>query len=279
MSHSLPPNIVITAAQPSDIPALLEMSRLCFLSDSHTQMKDAIKGTTWGAPDDEGSRAHLKSLLDSSRVDVLVARDTSAAGAVVGSVSWVRSGSYGDTTNSSNGTAAAAGVGDGGASAGVGGRMQDPTPRVWGPTPRQPAVPTGRALTVSDLQAITSQSMSAWQEYLCPPSARCRFIAGLTVHPDYQRRGIATALMRWGTAKADEEGVYCWVQSSMGAEGAYEAAGFVRVGQLELDLDLFAEGTTSPDRGGDGRWGVYVWPYMRRDARPTKPQATSTAAE
>ncbi len=72
----LPPNIILTKAQPSDIPAIGELGRLGFLSDSHTQMKNQVNGVE---ELDGGFASHLQTLLDNPRVDIIVARDTSSA--------------------------------------------------------------------------------------------------------------------------------------------------------------------------------------------------------
>jgi len=254
----LPPNVILTEAKLRDIPAIHELGRLAFLTDSHTQMKNAAKGDAGSL--DEGSAAHMRSLLENPRADVIVARATSPVddlGVVVGCVTWARR-NYDKTPGETT------------------------TVHSWGPAPVQPPAPPHRPLGVKDLEAITDQSMAEWQSYFSPENVRCRYIVGLVVHPEHQGKGIGKALMRWGTDRCDEDGVYCWVQSSMGARGAYESVGFREVGRLKLDLDMFAGGTLYVDHqvsresykcandeddgtGNGGRWGSYVWPYMRRD--------------
>ena len=82
----------------------------------------------------------------------------------------------------------------------------------------------------------------------------------LVVDPAAQGHGIGTALVRWVTDKADEQGIYCWLQSSRAAHSIYLKAGYRDVHSLKLDLSEFAPG------GKDGGWGfgVYDFRYMLR---------------
>jgi GNAT superfamily N-acetyltransferase len=45
----------------------------------------------------------------------------------------------------------------------------------------------------------------------------------------YRRRGAATALVKWGTQKADEEGVPCRVEASPMGRPIYRSCGFVDI--------------------------------------------------
>ncbi|KAJ5455595.1 uncharacterized protein N7458_003859 [Penicillium daleae] len=48
----------------------------------------------------------------------------------------------------------------------------------------------------------------------------------LGVHPSYQGRGLASKLLRWGLARADEEGVETYLSSSPAGRPLYERNGF-----------------------------------------------------
>ena len=247
-----PPNIVITKAREEDIPAIFELTKLAFVTDANTQVKEMLKGEA--VFEKESHSSYLRSLLAHPRLEVLVARDTPVpedAGLVVGAVIW-------GARNIDEIIEQPASV--------SGSQNLPPTP---------PPIPADRPLGVADLEALTSQSIKDWQEYFCPPNVGCRFVVGLAVRPDHQGRGIGGALLRWGTMKGDEDGVYCWVQASMGSKGAYEAAGFREVGRLELDLELFSGGRARPD---GGKWGSYVWPYMRREPRQSASEKDSSDA-
>lgn len=82
----------------------------------------------------------------------------------------------------------------------------------------------------------------------------------LVVDPAAQGHGIGTALVRWVTDKADESGIYCWLQSSPVAHGIYLKAGFKDVDSFEIDLREFAPGGKE---GGWG-WGIYKYRSMLR---------------
>src|SRR4051812_24787763 len=116
----LPPNITLVKAQPSDIPAIHELGRLAFLPDAHTQMKNQVKGQN--GLFDEGSSEYLKGLMDHSRIDCIVARET-PSDTVVGYAAWAWRG-------------------------------HEVQPVAWGPSPAQPPLPSDRRgnLTVADLE-------------------------------------------------------------------------------------------------------------------------------
>lgn len=82
----------------------------------------------------------------------------------------------------------------------------------------------------------------------------------LVVDPTAQGHGVGTALVRWVTDKADEQGIYCWLQSSRAAHSIYLKAGYKDVGSFKVDLSEFAPGGKE---GGWG-WGVYDFRYMLR---------------
>ncbi|OOQ81599.1 acetyltransferase, GNAT family [Penicillium brasilianum] len=48
----------------------------------------------------------------------------------------------------------------------------------------------------------------------------------LAVHPSYQGRGLASKLLRWGLARADDEGVEVYLSSSPDGRPLYEKYGF-----------------------------------------------------
>jgi GNAT superfamily N-acetyltransferase len=72
------------------------------------------------------------------------------------------------------------------------------------------------------------------------------------VHPEYQRRGIASLLLRWGTQKADELHANIWLTSTPQAVSTYEKSGWKVVDQQEIDLAKY---------GGEA---VYIRAWMVR---------------
>ena len=85
-------------------------------------------------------------------------------------------------------------------------------------------------------------------------------VGTLVTHPDYERRGVGSALIQQATAKGDGDNVPCWLESSSVAHGLYNRVGFREVGKLEVDLSEFAPGGKSVKRG----WGVWETIYMVR---------------
>ncbi|KAK2743147.1 GNAT family [Colletotrichum kahawae] len=93
---------------------------------------------------------------------------------------------------------------------------------------------------------------------------RYAVLQGLATDPAYQRRGIATKLIRAGLEKVDSEGLTCWIHASPSSHGVYAKAGFEEVGRNEYDLDEWA-----PDgKGAEDRWGRYIFRHMLRKENP-----------
>lgn len=81
------------------------------------------------------------------------------------------------------------------------------------------------------------------------------FLKVLTIDPPYQRKGLGTLLVKWGTKKADQDGVDAWLESSPMGKGAYLKAGF-RV----LGMDRVEEKRAEK--------GYVEWPYMIHEHKP-----------
>ena len=79
----------------------------------------------------------------------------------------------------------------------------------------------------------------------------------LHTDPQYQRRGAASALLTWGTRKADELGLPAYLESSSEGHVLYGRHGFKDVDVLKVDLQPF---------GGGNR--IHSAPLMIRE--PTK---------
>lgn len=82
----------------------------------------------------------------------------------------------------------------------------------------------------------------------------------LVVDPAAQGHGVGTASVRWVTDKADEHGIYSWLQSSQAAHNIYLKAGFKDVGSFAVDLREFAPRGKEAEWG----WGTYRFKYMLR---------------
>jgi GNAT superfamily N-acetyltransferase len=59
----------------------------------------------------------------------------------------------------------------------------------------------------------------------------------------YRRRGAATTLIKWGTARADQEGICCRVEASPMGKPVYASCGFEELGpwdvQVKGQLEVF----------------------------------------
>jgi hypothetical protein len=110
------------------------------------------------------------------------------------------------------------------------------------------------------MEKLTDADMQRWQEILMPPDTKCMIICGISVGSKFQSRGVGTALIRYGTSRADADGVFCWVHSSEAGYHVFKKNGFEVVGTLEMDLDEYA---TVPQPGGS-KWGLYTFRYMKR---------------
>ena len=78
----------------------------------------------------------------------------------------------------------------------------------------------------------------------------------LATHPDHERRGAASMLIRWAFERADAQDVPCYVDSSPTGHALYVRSGFRDVGQMSVDLDKY--------ESGQGL-GVQRWKAMVRE--------------
>ncbi|KAF9303666.1 hypothetical protein BGZ74_003292 [Mortierella antarctica] len=236
-----------------DVEAIGEISGDSFLNDTHTLMKAVWKGDNFHR---QGFKDFLIDLFGNPRVDIVVAREgADGSGKVLGSIIWAKRG-YPENGQAQTSATPASPMADS--------QTMFPPP----PPPVQPALPSS-PLTVTELEQTTNNAMTHFTDLLMPPGTKCRIICGMSVAPAYQSQGIGSALMKRGTDRADEDGVFCWVSSSMSGWPAYAKAGFVEVGRLELKLDDYAQGVKRKLIDADGKeveeeWGVYVWRWMRR---------------
>jgi GNAT superfamily N-acetyltransferase len=76
------------------------------------------------------------------------------------------------------------------------------------------------------------------------------------VHPDFQRRGIASLLLKWGCQQADEAGAKMWCMSTPQAIRTYEKNGWEVVDWQEVDLGRYGGG------------GIYRRAWMVRLPKP-----------
>ena len=125
------------------------------------------------------------------------------------------------------------------------------------------------------LETLTNDTMTFWASHFSDPSPEPSphlILISIASHPSHQGCGVGSSLINWGTSVADSHGVFCWVSSSDGGYRVFEKAGFREVGRLAVELDEFAVGVDGERvrnpgaRGPDGKWGMYTWRWMKRDA-------------
>lgn len=68
-----------------------------------------------------------------------------------------------------------------------------------------------------------------------------RYLIALATHKDYERQGVAAALVRWGLDQAKGAGMPALVESVPSAVPVYEKAGFKHVNEFTLDFPEEAE--------------------------------------
>lgn len=226
----------VRRADASDVPALVAVFEAAFRTDRHTRVK-ALDGGPQVLSG--GMSAALLSWLEAStRCSVLTAVDD-ATGEILGWACWSHHG-YGDAVA--------------------------PTPAQQiddEPAADEPVAGTPQLASLEALEALTDRDRERWQEILMPEGTRCRTLVAIAVSPEHQSRGVGSALIRWGTRRADLDGVFCWVHASEAGSVVFEKQGFAEVGRLEVDLDEYAPEPPGND-DASGRWGTYTFRYMKR---------------
>lgn len=244
----------IKALQLEDVPEAAQLSSDAFLDDRQTQMK------ALGRNPFDMKTYHTESLpqmLKSPRYVVLKAVDDET-GEFAGFCQWALIGFSPDEMPV------------------LEGRIQPPEKPTTASTQKsekdqsekdEPAsteqsAPEPEDDPIKRLEALTSGDLDAWQKEVMPEGTKCLIVVGLSVSPKFQRRGIGSALLRWGTSICDQKGVFAWVHSSEPAWRAYEKAGFQVIRSLDVDLDEYAP-CSPPNEGPDAKWGHYVFRYMK----------------
>ena len=236
----------------SDIPNLAKIAGNAFQTDRHTQMKGLGKKPY---NHEEGMRGALAHWLTRTRKCAVVKAVDDNTGENLGWVCWAF---YGYEQKGTFSVVKNTDVDDGSAnqSESVGRRAE---PSLHTETEDK----SSGQDSIARLEAMTDADMEQWQEKLMPEGSKCMIICSIVVDPTYHSRGVGSALIQWGTARADDDGVYCWVHASEAGHKAFAKQGFKEVGRLEVNLDDFAPAPCA-EEGRDGQWGRYIFRYMKR---------------
>ncbi|KAL7790311.1 acyl-CoA N-acyltransferase [Trichoderma ceciliae] len=245
----------ITALQLQDVPEAAQLSSDAFLEDRQTQMK-ALGRNPFSMK--EYHTESLPQMLKSPRCAILKAVDDET-GEFAGFCNWGLIGFSPDEMPV------------------LPGRIQPPEKPATASaqqlekeksSPSSQSAPEPDSSTdaeddpIERLQALTGADLDAWQKEVMPEGTKCLIVIGLSVSPKFQRRGIGSALLRWGTSICDQKGVFAWVHSSEPAWRIYEKSGFQVIRCLDVDLDEYAP-CPPPNEGPDAKWGHYVFRYMK----------------
>jgi GNAT superfamily N-acetyltransferase len=262
-------NFCVRPARYDDIPVLAAISEDAFECDSQTEMKS--HGQTPFSMR-EYSLTSLPSYIDHPTIRTIQAVEE-GTGAVMGFCIWGFRGVDPPAFPKDQ----------------LGVRPQptaEPRPAARDDPPKDtadgaPATRTDPDDPVARLVKLTDADLEHWSKTVMPSGTACLFVIGLSVSPAFQRRGVGSALLKWGTDLADAGSTFAWVHSSAGAWRAYAKAGFKTIRTLDVDLDEYAPVPAPADRFEGGKWGHYVFRYMvygtlpkelrLQAANPTKP--------
>ncbi|KAI9682770.1 MAG: hypothetical protein M1822_006260 [Bathelium mastoideum] len=96
---------------------------------------------------------------------------------------------------------------------------------------------------------------------------KCLKLDSLFTHPHFQRQGVGTTLLRWGTDVAVGDHVPCYLASTPSAYSVYCANGFQAREWIDIDLRNWGPGGKDGYRG----WGNYRFWYMEKLAKNPGP--------
>lgn len=266
----------ISPAPLSSIPALANISDLAFRTDTHTQLKElckpSLQSQTGASNHGSGMASALKSwmTLPKGRIVVLQAVEE-GSGEIAGWAAWAGKGIEMAWKDERAATATEESSTQEFQSKNIGNEASKEEDDNSNAEAEQPK-PSRQILA---LETLTNDTMTFWASHFSGPSPEHSphlILISIAIHPSHQGCGVGSSLINWGTSVADSHGVFSWVSSSDGGYRVFEKAGFRDVGRLAVELDEFAIGidgarVRNPDAQGlDGKWGMYTWRWMKRDA-------------
>ncbi|KAJ5719704.1 hypothetical protein N7493_007282 [Penicillium malachiteum] len=244
----------LSLATGSDISILAKISADSFLDDRHTQMKS--QGQSPYSHEDS-MREHLLRQVGSPN-SILLKAVNALSGEITGWVSWGFRGF--DQTEIASlreqmGNLAQQDEGE---------DLETVTTSTVESREGQSDPATTKSPLIERLEKVTSGDLQSWMEKFMPAGTRCMFVISLCVAPRWQSQGVGGSLLNWGIQQADAAGVFIWVHSSESAWRMYQKHGFEIVGTLDVDLDQYTTTAAIDNKGEAGKWGLYVFRYMKR---------------
>ncbi|MCJ1224853.1 hypothetical protein MMC12_001499 [Toensbergia leucococca] len=246
----------LSPAAPSDIPILADIFSAAFATDRHTQLKSLGKDPNYQA--NMMSKGLSYWLQVPARCTLLKATDN-FGGKIVGWACW---GFHGYEKKQATSVPEEKDVG---AEAGMHENQKSKAEEAS--ESHDAHANQGNLLPEVDniqrLESITNLDMKRWEKILMPEGTKCMILVAIAVSPTYQSLGVGSTLIKWGTQKADIDGVFCWVHASEAGHKMFAKQGFNEVGNLVVDLDEFAS-LPREEMGGIIGWGHYTFRYMKR---------------
>ncbi|KAJ6506797.1 acyl-CoA N-acyltransferase, partial [Mycena sanguinolenta] len=226
----------IVRATKEDIPRFTEISTAAFRTDSHTLLKAQADGLPMGEV--VLTNDWWLDLIDLPDKHIIKAVDNES-GKILGMCGW--------SEWNFDGSKPALAEGE-----------EDPRAEKFRPKP----LPADHK-PIDVLKKITSDSMYEWAWKLNPRGGKNMYIFGISVDPVEQKKGVGSALLKYGTDMCDEHQCYAWVHSSMAGYVAFKKAGFKEIGRLEVNLDDYADGVKWIKNGKEEDWGTYIFRYCK----------------
>ncbi|KAJ2977381.1 hypothetical protein NQ176_g4406 [Zarea fungicola] len=215
-----------------DIYPMAVLGHNAFLDDSHTNLKKHLVAERASVIDDSGIREWLQ-MPERCKVVKAINNQT---GEIMGFICWAHRGYVSRATQSET----------------VKGRFSDSVDEE-----------KKKRTKIQIMEDMEDNHFVDFMTDIMPEGTKCWYVAGLSVATKFQRMGVARALLRFGTLRAEKDNVFAWVHSSQSAWKAYSSCGFQVVRVLRIDLDRYAEGDAiGKGPGNDGKWGVYTVRYM-----------------
>jgi len=257
-------SFTILPATANDVEALSNISVQSFKDDTNTQLKEKVYGAGWFADCMTGVIQHYMNRMENpvpgrTKLTVLKTVDDES-GKITGHVTWAEQGLEEASLQATGGL-----KGESTPDAQEAEKSRDKSreePQKNNGGGQDSTRKTLAQQKVAELEKITSDHMKEWMERIMPEGAKSMFICGISVHPDYQGHGIGKALIQWGTRKADERGVVCWVHLSEAGWGVFNKLGWHVEDSLTVDLDQYA--AEPPGESSKGSWGSYTFRYAVR---------------
>ncbi|KAF8202752.1 acyl-CoA N-acyltransferase [Mycena galopus ATCC 62051] len=232
----------LVPALKEDIPRFSEIFTQAFTTDTHTLVKAQADGLPMGTV--EMSQDWWADLIDAPERAIIIKAVDTESGKILGACGWGKWNFDGSKPALAEG-------------------KEDPRTEEWRPKP----LPADHK-PIDVLKKIGSDSMKEWQLKLNPYGGKNMYIFGISVDRVEQRKGVGSALLKFGTDMCDEHQCYAWVYASMAGYPLFYKAGFREIGRLEVNLDEYANGVKWMKDGNEQDWGMYTFRYCKYEPKP-----------